>query len=67
MHVVIRGSFYVVQEAILLVGAATSPVELRLAVSNGLHTALPSVVCSNVVHYVFHAYRPLSLCDILGL
>ena len=33
------------QEAILLLGAATSPVELRLAVTNALHTALPDVVC----------------------
>jgi hypothetical protein len=37
------------EEAILLVGAATSPLELRLAVTSGLHTALPDVVCSLVL------------------
>ena len=35
-----------VQEAILLVGAATSPLELRLAVTSALHTALPDLVQS---------------------
>jgi hypothetical protein len=38
-----------VQEAILLVGAATSPLELRLAVTSALHTALPDLVCSLVL------------------
>ena len=33
-----------VQDSILSVGAATSPLELRLAVANGLHSALPNVV-----------------------
>ena len=32
------------QEAILLVGAATSPLEMRLAVSSALHAALPDLV-----------------------
>ena len=36
------------QEAILLVGAATSPLELRLAVTSALHTALPDLVHTSV-------------------
>ena len=36
------------QDSILSMGAATSPLELRLAVANGLHAALPNVVYMSV-------------------
>lgn len=36
--------FIFLQDSILFVGAATTPLELRLAVANGLQCALPSTV-----------------------
>ena len=46
----------VVQEAILLVGAATSPLELRLAVTSALDTALPDLVYNTNLHTLMYIH-----------